>query len=199
LHLFHLRNNKHPNPHLQNCFNKYGENNFIFDIIYRCNNLEELNKKEKQFIIEYKSLDRTKGYNIRQGGTNELLSIEHKDKISKALIGNINGTFGKGKARNRPKGISHSNETKLRISNALKGHKRTKESIDKTSKARQRKIEQLTLNGVHIKDFASIKQASMETGISRTHINLCCLNKKKSSRYIFKYKDCKAIPNENII
>jgi group I intron endonuclease len=32
-HFYELRNNKHANIHLQNSWNKYGENNFIFEIL----------------------------------------------------------------------------------------------------------------------------------------------------------------------
>lgn len=31
-----LRINKHYNPHLQNAWNKYGENSFLFSVLERC-------------------------------------------------------------------------------------------------------------------------------------------------------------------
>ena len=35
-HISQLRNNKHPNKHLQNAFNKYGEDNYIFKPLLIC-------------------------------------------------------------------------------------------------------------------------------------------------------------------
>lgn len=45
-----LNKNKHINRHLQNAWNKYGENNFKFEIIKECNNTDDLNELEKHYI-----------------------------------------------------------------------------------------------------------------------------------------------------
>lgn len=39
-HLIELRKNQHKNPHLQNSFNKYGEENFVFSIVCENDNIE---------------------------------------------------------------------------------------------------------------------------------------------------------------
>ena len=46
---------------------KYGENNFTFEILEECAN-EELNEKEKFYIILYQSYITEKGYNLTFGG-----------------------------------------------------------------------------------------------------------------------------------
>lgn len=197
LHLFHLRNNKHPNRHLQFSFNRYTEENFIFEIIYNACNLQELNNKEKVFIEYYKSNDRNFGYNIREGGLNEKLSIEHKENISKALIGNSNGSFGKGKTKIRPININHNEKTKQKISNTLKGRKDyNSESIKKARESRLVKVEQYNLEGKYINTFNSILEASIETKANKSLISLCLSGKKKTAGgFIWKRK---IIFNENI-
>lgn len=86
-HLCRLNTNNHHNPHLQNAFNKYGKNNFIFKVLEYCNE-KELNDKEIYYINHYNSQD--KGYNMCGGGGGSLgrpLSEETKSKISRALTG----------------------------------------------------------------------------------------------------------------
>lgn len=58
-----LRNNYHENQHLQNAWNKYGEENFIHSIIEECTQ-EQLNEREKYWMDYYESYKREKGYNI---------------------------------------------------------------------------------------------------------------------------------------
>jgi group I intron endonuclease len=62
-----LRRNKYPNQHLQAAWNKYGEQNFKFDIIILCS-VENLNSEEVRLIREYKSSNINFGYNLEIGG-----------------------------------------------------------------------------------------------------------------------------------
>lgn len=50
-----LRNNIHKNQHLQNAYNKYGENNFNFYILEECDK-SILNDKEKFYIKKRKHI-----------------------------------------------------------------------------------------------------------------------------------------------
>ena len=62
-HLYDLINNKHHNSHLQNAFNKYGEKNFIFEVIEFC----DLDNKfifEQYWINTLDSCNKKIGYNI---------------------------------------------------------------------------------------------------------------------------------------
>lgn len=64
-HFRRLKNNKHENPYLQVAWNKYGENNFTFEVIDEGENYNQL---EKYYIKKYKSNDNNYGYNILPGG-----------------------------------------------------------------------------------------------------------------------------------
>ena len=74
---------RHPNKHLSNAFNKYGKNNFIIEIIETCNNLEELNEREKYWIKFYDSTNNKKGYNIDGGGRKNIIRIKKTKNSSK--------------------------------------------------------------------------------------------------------------------
>ena len=69
-HFRYLKNNNHPNKKLQNAYNKYGENNFSFNIIYRIVDFEDIvNLKEKllnseQYWMDYYNSYGIGGYNI---------------------------------------------------------------------------------------------------------------------------------------
>lgn len=63
-HYYLLRNNKHFNKYLQDSWNKYGESNFIFEII-EFTQAEKLKKKEEYYIKIYNSNDRKNGFNFR--------------------------------------------------------------------------------------------------------------------------------------
>jgi group I intron endonuclease len=77
-----LKNNKHINKHLQNAWNKYGEDNFFFYVLENCD-LEKLNEREKYWVSEFKTNNLDFGYNITEGGDG-------------AGSGKINPRFGKG-------------------------------------------------------------------------------------------------------
>lgn len=58
-----LKRNKHSNFHLQNSWNKYGEENFKFSVIEICNK-ENLLEKENFYIKKNNSLKTNKGFNL---------------------------------------------------------------------------------------------------------------------------------------
>lgn len=57
-----LRNNCHDNGHLQNAWNKYGENNFEFEIIEECDDKIQF-EREQYYLNTLKPFD-DNGYNI---------------------------------------------------------------------------------------------------------------------------------------
>lgn len=110
-HFYQLRNNKHRNSHLQNSFNKYGEDHFKFSIICRFNNEEELNKAETYYINTYNAFNSKHGYNLQSGGSNgkhaeetkmkisefnkgKIFSFEHRRKLSETHSKKCKGLFG---------------------------------------------------------------------------------------------------------
>ena len=108
-HYSDLRNNQHQNQHLQNSFNKYGENCFDFSILHYCD-VDMLTFFEQYFVDDY-SVNRL--YNIREivdsnrgiiksvetrrkisdGNKGKKHTVEHKEKLRLLMIGN---TFALG-------------------------------------------------------------------------------------------------------
>lgn len=75
-----LNNNRHHNKHLQYSWNKYGEENFIFNIIEECS-INNLDKREKYWINKlrtYEGFDDCNGYNQDLGGKG-IRGYKHSD------------------------------------------------------------------------------------------------------------------------
>lgn len=96
-HLSMLRANKHKNKYLQNAWNKYGEENFEFNILEVCNKEECLNR-EQYYIDMYK--DSSYNINPLASGTPNLSqetinrrAATMKEKFAK---GEIQSNFKKG-------------------------------------------------------------------------------------------------------
>lgn len=85
----HFRESKsgsRQNTYFHNAIIKYGENNFVFEIIDYADSIEELNNKEAYWISEYNSTDRNIGYNLDSGGKNCKKSESTKKKISECKL-----------------------------------------------------------------------------------------------------------------
>lgn len=97
-----------PNDHLKNAFNKYGKENFKFEII-KCCKEKYLDRFEKLYIRINDTTNPNKCYNKDSGGNlNKHLSDETKRKISENLpdySGKNNNMWGK----------KHSPETRKKI------------------------------------------------------------------------------------
>ena len=95
-HFYLLRNSKHFNNHLQNSWNKYGENNFIFEVLEFIEKLENLKEREEYYIKEYTSNNPEIGFNCRTycntnlGVKRSLESRLKQSRNKKGVIPNLN-------------------------------------------------------------------------------------------------------------
>lgn len=91
-HKSYLKRNKHFNKKLQNAWNKYGEENFQFEIVEECEK-EKLIEREQYWIDFTKSCGK-KGYNLRPNAKSNLgLKCKEKNRIyfSKLYKGRYSG------------------------------------------------------------------------------------------------------------
>ena len=88
-HLFKLSQNIHPNPKLQNAYNKYGLESFeIQKIQFDDISKEELDEQEVYYIKKYNSYE--EGYNLTEGGTGgDTRSKLDFDQFCFAYFGNL--------------------------------------------------------------------------------------------------------------
>lgn len=205
-HLRQLKNNKHPNKKIQNAWNKYSEENFVFNII-EYSDVEVLLIREQYYLDTYldANLDNDtfekNGYNIlRIAGSSRghKMSIETKNKISLSLSGDKNPFYGKEHSdevksimSSKKLGIlnphfgvgnmlgkKHKNETKIKMSISNSG------SNNKNSK----KVFQYTKDYNLIKEWESTGQVAKVLNISQGNISSCCLGKQKTAYgYIWRY------------
>lgn len=192
-----LSNNRHYNYHLQQAWNKYGKENFAFEIIEKCLK-EKLNEKETYWCDYYKP----NVYNI--GGTKSLgsMSEEMKLKLSALNKGEKNHFYGKHHTEETKEllkciktGTKMSAETRKKMSQSKighygwnKGNKRPKELVETIAKMQYKPVNQYALNGEYISSYKSIQQASQELHINATSISLVCKKKRhKAGGFYWEY------------
>jgi len=143
-HFWMLKKGIHDNVYLQKSFNKYGIDNFIFEILEICNE-NDLILRENHYINEYKSNEMDYGYNLalvnesrrnivsdivkmklskyNQQKNNNFLKysltniITNEIFIFESLIDGANYLIKNGFAKGKPKNI------RMSISNCLRGIK----------------------------------------------------------------------------
>lgn len=152
----------HCNSPLNRAFNKYGLENFTFEIIEECS-IEELDEKEIYYISLYKSNEDEFGYNLTSGGGRCSFSNDVKKRMSIAHTG-----------------MKRTKEAIEKSASFHRGRKRSEGTRKKLSKAKDKQkkkvlcIEENTI-------YESIRYASRKTKICHSCISKCCLNKQKTA------------------
>ena len=127
--------------------------------------IDMLDEREKYYIILYDSINN--GYNLDSGGNaNKIVSDETRKKQSESH-----------------KGMKHTNEHNLKISESLKGHTLilTEESKNKMRLSHNKSVVQYTKKGTFVAEYESALVAKEKTGIDNGHISACCRGKRKSA------------------
>ena len=132
-HIFQSEKIKNNKKYFYRAIQKYGCSMFLWSIIDHAYNLKELNEKEKYWISQLESTNPNKGYNIALGGDggNTRAGMSDEDKLKF----NVNiSNYWKNMSQEEKQKISEMRsynaknstiETRLKISNGLKGKKRT--------------------------------------------------------------------------
>jgi group I intron endonuclease len=205
LHLNQLRRGDHHSILLQRAWQKYGSENFVFSILEKLDNVNNLLSRE-QWWIDNSPCE----YNICKIAGSSLglkRSDVTKEKIRKAKLGVKHPEW-----RNKLKSLTQggkkrrgfSDESKLKMSKAqknlyakgyvhpLKGKKVSAEQLEKMKLAPCIKVLQISKNGDIIKEWNSIKEAGNALNVPPTHISSCCKQKphyKTCGGFVWKYKN----------
>lgn len=190
-----LLNNAHPNIYLQSSWNKYGKENFKFELLVECEE-QFLCSEEHHWCNMLNSTNRKYGYNIDATHPHKIRAKRSKET--------------KQKLRNANLGKTLSIESRLKVSIASRNRTWSSEQRLKYSLYRKGKnmggdkripIVQYSLSGEFIKEWKSAKEASiglkikMASDISKVcranaGISTTKRNKRKSAGgFIWKYKE----------
>lgn len=192
-HKWHLNNGSHHSRHLQNAWNKYGEDSFIFYIIEECD-ISQLNEREIYWIAHYDTTDIEFGYNVTAGGEdNPMNYAECRAKLSQSLMGN---TIWLGK--------KHTEETKKKIGDGNRGKfvsEETREKLRLINSHPNGRIGKLSVLSKSIKQIdkdtneviglhESIRQAEISLNGRYTGCIQRCLRGKLNTAYGYKWAYC---------
>lgn len=161
-HRYELRKQKHHCRYLQNAWDKYGESNFVFEILEECIPFKETLLEREQHYIDtlnptYNHLPkagsrlgskassetRTKMSASMKGKNRGPKSPEHRARLAEMARNMTDDTRAKMSAAKR--GTGHSDETRQKMSEAHKGYEPTRASIEKMIRSKAEKRAQKTL------------------------------------------------------
>lgn len=133
-HRSRLKNQDHSSARLQNAWNKYGAEAFMFECLELVDDLSELQDREQFWTDHLKSYEKDRGYNGRSVVRNNLgyiTSAETREKIAQALRG-----------RKRPpevcRAVGLGNRGKKLTAEQLINHARVHTGIRPSAEARER-------------------------------------------------------------
>lgn len=215
-HFDKLKNNIHNNRHLQKAFNKYGKNNFSFEVLEYVEDKYNLIEREQYWMDEYQVSNRELGYNIGPTAgsclgvkfSNEAklnVSISHKG----ICAGEKHPMFGKhhseetkqkmkasnSKENNKFYGKKHSEETKRKMSTRKGKYIGEKCHLAKLNEQQVREIKLLLLEGKYTQkqiakmyNIGATQISYIKKGKSWSHVKLEGTSKKDFENIFTKTK-----------
>lgn len=186
---------------------KYGWDVFQHEIIADGLTREQAEQMEIELIAQYKSNEREHGYNMSEGGTGGktgcTVSDDVRIRLSEKNRGENNPWYGKHHSEETRMKISKGNsgrclsaETRRKMSESKRGENHynfgkhlSEEHRRKISQRQNHKpVRQYTLDGKFIREYPSVSNASVVTGVSAGSIVYGCKGRAKRPRkYIWKY------------
>ncbi len=147
---------------------KYGEENFTLEIIDFADTYDELKEKEKYWIKQYNSTDRSVGYNLTEGGD--------------GTFGRMHSEETKEKIRQKALGRKASEETRKKMSESRKGKcsDKQKEHLSRLQEQCKTKVYQYSKTGEFIAEYNSITEACKANGLNRDTIRRQLKNPPKN-------------------
>lgn len=172
--------------YFRSAVDKYGWDAFSHKILFDGLTKEEACRMEQELIAKYKTNNKAYGYNASIGGESGSKGSHHKksEETKRRLSAALKG---------KPKSAEHRKHT----GEAQIGRKASKSTRAKMSEAhkgakchRSRRVAQYTKDGELVKVWDYIKQAAEALGINYRNICACCIGKttrKMAGGYCWKY------------
>ncbi len=178
-HFYDLRKGNHRNSHLQNTFNKYGEESFIFEAIEECS--KEILENREQFYLD--TIPREKQFNIATISKAPFHGRKHSENSKKRMIGFLGRHHSietKERLSTLHKGIKHGKDFQEKMSSIVKGRKFTETHKRNLGNSRKKRVVQIDLQTKEIvKIFDSAIDAQYITGINHRQISRVCTQAPK--------------------
>lgn len=165
----------------------YGKEAFIWNEIDSAKTINELAKKEKDYIVSYNS--KKEGYNCDSGGGfKKAIYQYHLD--DRTLVNSYNTLENAASSINATK--QDISRACLSVNNTYGGYfwsYEYKEPFVSSKDKRRKEVLMYSLEGVLLDKFISVAEASRQTGISKTCISRVCRGERDQSMgYIWKYE-----------
>lgn len=183
-HKMELRLNIHPNEKLQNAWNLYKEDNFLFEVAELCE-IFELPRREHHWATIFYTCDRDKGYNIRPTDPEDIKKVSEETRKKISLYHK-----GKPKSEEHKRKIGKGNKGKI-ISQAQIDYSRKIQTGRKLSEERKQKISKFQ-KGKKVSDLTK-KKISINMENRKNIFKICekCGKNVNIINYYFKHgKQC---------
>lgn len=179
LHLCELRKNRHSAKYLQNTFNKYGEDNFVFEVLEIIEDKEQLVTREQFYIDKLNPK-----YNYHKTAVNHIGKLKRTGKYKKNKDKYKITEEHKNKIRQSLLGKKHTKERCINISKSKLNSKAHENTIKGLNEKRQRKIVKDNNTGLI---YNTMKEAANALGISTNTVrnNLDKPYTKNKRKYSF--------------
>jgi len=192
-HKHSLKEGKHHSCLLQRVWDKYGEQNFKFEIIQEVQNPIHLLSYEQVFLDYYKSYEHDKGYNIckiagspfglkrsdeakqKMREAKKNISEETKQRLRQVNIGKKHSDETKQRMREANIGKKHSEETKKKIRNSAKNlseetRQKMRDAAKNMTEEHKQKLREAH-TGKKLSDETKQKMSKARTGKKRSGKN----------------------------
>lgn len=122
---------KHHSPYLQNAWNKYGPDAFVFEVLENCSE-EDVLKREQWYLDEKKPYDRVNGYNnarfAESGAKGRPMSEKNKAILRLINTGRTMPRDAVERAAAKRRGLKHAESSKEQMRQAKLGVARSEEA-----------------------------------------------------------------------
>ena len=194
-----LKNNTHKNTYLQRAWNKYGEENFRFEVLERCHK-NQLCFLEHWWVIVLGARNPKYGYNLAPTNSKQIAGNNRESALKGVKTRRQNGKHlltaeTKKKIGNANRGRKMSDLMKKKLSIANKGKKLSEKHINIISEIHSKKVYQYDLQGNFMKEWKKVREAAEFYNFCEDSISQAARKERMSANFLWSYNKYSVYPN----